>query len=185
MAAAIDRGRGARRPEAEAAAETDPDLLRAILSVELLLVFCYQQVLQSETLAPEAEPAIRHLLSQEETHIDVMSDELAKLGSCRHRRPAASRRPTASWAQLHASGSLAALHIAAGQPAAARAVEELAQGAYYCRSRSSPIAAGPACASILAAEAQHYTVLGTLLHRGRSTRRCPARSSRAAADGLS
>lgn len=161
--------------EAVAAAETDPDLLRAILSVELLLVFCYQQVLQSETLAPEAEPAIRHLLSQEETHIDVMSDELAKFGQLPPSPPSGVAAADGELDALHTSGSLTALHTQQDSLRLLEAAEELAQGAYYQSiTKLTDARLARVCASILAVEAQHYTVLGTLLHPGEIDKAVPS-----------
>jgi hypothetical protein len=153
--------------KAVAAAETDPDLIHAILSVELLLVFCYQQVLQSETLAPEAEPAVRHLLGQEQTHIDVMADELAKFGQVPPPPPSGVAAADGELDALHASGSLTALHSEQDSLKLLEACEELAQGAYYHSiTKLTDGRLARVCASILAAEGQHYTVLGDLLHPG-------------------
>ena len=154
-------------PEAVAAAETEPDLLHAILAVELLLVFCYQQVLQSETLAPEAEPAIRHILGQEQTHIDVISDELARFGQLPPSAPNSVAAADGELDALHASGSLGALHSQQDSLRLLEGVEELVQGAYYQSiTKLTDTRLARVCASILAAEGQHYTVLGDLLHPG-------------------
>jgi hypothetical protein len=161
--------------EAVAAAETDQDLLRAILSVELLLVFCYQQVLQSETLSPEAEPAILHILGHEQTHIDVMTDELAKFGQPAPPPPDSVADANGELDALHASGSLNALHSQQDSLRMLEEVEELAQGAYYQSiTKLTDARLARVCASILAAEGQHYTVLGNLLHPGEIDKAVPS-----------
>ena len=166
--------------EAVAAAETDPDLLRAILSVELLLVFCYQQVLQSETLAPEAEPAIRHLLSQEQTHIDVMSDELAKFGQLPPSPPSGVAAADGELDALHASGSLTRASHAAGLPAAARSGRGARPGRLLPLDHEADrCASGPGVRVDPGRRGPALHGAGDCCTRGRSTRRCPARSSRA------
>src|SRR5207253_6779493 len=67
--------------DAEAAApQTDDELIRAILSVELLVVFSYDQVLSSGKLSADSEHVIRQLLDHEHTHVDVLSADLEELG---------------------------------------------------------------------------------------------------------
>jgi ferritin-like protein len=159
---------------ADAAAESDSDLLHAILSVELLLVFCYQQVLQSETLAPEAVPAIRHILGQEQTHIDVMSDEAARFGQLPPSAPSSVSAADDELDALHASGSISSLHSQQDCLRLLEGVEELAQGAYYQSiTKLTDPRLARVCASILGAEGQHYAVLGDLLHPGEIDKAVP------------
>jgi Ferritin-like domain len=161
-------------PDAVAAAESEGDLLHAILSIELLVVFCYQQALRSETLAPEAEPAIRHLLGHEHTHVAVMTGELEALGQVPPSGPDSVAAADAELDVLHASGSLASLHSEQDCLRLLEGAEQLAQGAYYTSiSKLSDPRLARICASILAAEAQHYTVLGDLLHPGEIDKSVP------------
>jgi demethoxyubiquinone hydroxylase (CLK1/Coq7/Cat5 family) len=137
-------------------------------------VFCYQQVLQSETLAPEAEPAIRHILAQEQTHIDVISDELARFGQLPPSPPSSVAAADGELDALHASGSLSALHSQQDSLRLLEGVEELVQGAYYqSLTKLTDTRLSRVCASILAAEGQHYTVLGDLLHPGEIDKAVP------------
>jgi Ferritin-like domain len=160
--------------QAAAAAETDAQALHAILAVELLLVFCYQQVLVSGALAPEAEPAIRHMLGQEQTHVDVMTDELANLGQVPPLGPSSVGAADAELDALHASGSLSALHTQQDCLRLLEGVEQLAQGAYYMSiTKLADPRLARLCASILGAEGQHYTVLGDLLHPGEIDKAVP------------
>ena len=159
---------------AAAAAQTDADLIHAILSVELLAVFCYQQVLQSETLAPEAEPAIRHLASHEQTHVTVMTNELEKLGQEPPPGPANVAAAEAELEALHTPSNLGSLHTQQDSLRLLEGVEQLAQGAYYMSiSKLTDARLARLCASILAAEGQHYTVLGDLLHPGEIDKAVP------------
>ena len=161
--------------DAVAEAETDSDLLHAILSVELLLAFCYQQVLQSETLAPDAVLAIRHLFNQEQTHIDVMTDELAKFGQLPPSPPTGVPAADDELEALHASGSLTALHSQQDCLRLLEGAEQVAQGAYYhSLTKLTDGRLARVCASLLAAEGQHYTVLGSLLHPGEIDKAVPS-----------
>jgi demethoxyubiquinone hydroxylase (CLK1/Coq7/Cat5 family) len=159
---------------AAAATVSDADLVRTILSVELLGMFSYQQVLQSETISPAAAPVINHLLDHEQTHIEVMTEELLKLGQQPPAPPASVIAADAELAVLHGNGSLTSLHSEQDCLRLLEGVEQIAQGAYYTsltKLRSPRLAR--ICASILAAEGQHYTVLADLLHPGEIDKTVP------------
>jgi Ferritin-like domain len=161
--------------DAAAASDSDADLLHAILSVELLVVFCYQQVLQSETLALEAEPPIRHLLGHEQTHVAVITSELEKLGQAPPPGPTSVAGADAELDALHARGGLASLHSEQDSLRLLEGAEQLAQGAYYKSiSKLTDPRLARLCASILGSEAQHYAVLGDLLHPGEIDKAVPA-----------
>jgi Ferritin-like domain len=157
-----------------AAPVSDADLVRTILSVELLGVFAYQQVLSSETISPEAAPAIHHLLDHEQTHVEVMTDELLRLGQQPPGAPTSVIAADAELAALHGNGSLRSLHSEQDCLRLLEGVEQIAQGAYYksLTKLTSPRLAR-ICAAILGAEGQHYTVLADLLHPGEIDKTVP------------
>ncbi|HYZ81456.1 MAG TPA: ferritin-like domain-containing protein [Solirubrobacteraceae bacterium] len=153
---------------AEAAApQTDAELLRAILSVELLVVFSYEQVLGSGKLSPSSEHVIRPLLDHEHMHVDVVSAELEELGQAPPDPPASVAAADAELSVLHGSARLASLNSEQDCLRLLEQVESLAQGAYYVSmSKLADVHLARLCASILGAEAQHYTALAGLLHPG-------------------
>jgi len=150
-----------------AATQTDADLLRAIVSVELLVVFSYEQVLSSGKLTPDSEHVVRQLLDHEHTHVDVVSADLEELGQEPPDPPASVTAADAELSVLHGSGKLASLSSEADCLRLLEQVESLAQGAYYVSmSKLTDVKLARTCASILGAEAQHYTALAGLLHPG-------------------
>jgi ferritin-like protein len=157
---------GAEQAEA-AEPQTDAELIRAIVSVELLVVFCYEQVLSSGKLSAESEHLIRQLLGHEHTHVDVLSAALEELGQEPPDPPASVTDADAELSVLHGSARLASLQSEQDCLRLLEQVESLAQGAYYVSmSKLADVKLARTCASILGAEAQHYTAVAGLLHPG-------------------
>ena len=162
-------GLSALRPaDAEAdAPQTDAELIRAILAVELLVVFSYEQVISSGKLSADTEHVIRQLLDHEHTHVDVLSADLEELGQTPPDPPASVTAADAELSVLHGSAKLASLNSEEDCLRLLEQVESLAQGAYYVSmSKFADVKLARTCASILGAEAQHYTALAGLLHPG-------------------
>jgi hypothetical protein len=162
-------GASALRPaDAEAAApQTDAELIRAILAVELLVVFSYEQVLSSGKLSADTEHVIRQLLDHEHTHVDVLSADLEEMGQTPPDPPASVTAADAELSVLHGSAKLASLNSEEDCLRLLEQVESLAQGAYYVSiSKFADVKLARTCASILGAEAQHYTAVAGLLHPG-------------------
>lgn len=157
-----------RSSAAEAAApQTDAELIRAILSVELLVVFSYQQVLSSGKLSADTEHVVRQLLDHEHTHVDVLSADLEELGQAPPDPPPSVTAADAELSVLHGSAKLASLNSEEDCLRLLEQVESLVQGAYYVSmSKFADVKLARTCASILGAEAQHYTALAGLLHPG-------------------
>lgn len=153
---------------AEAAApQTDAELIRAIVSVEVLVVFCYQQVLSSGKLSPTSEHVIRQLLDHEHTHVDVLAAVLEEQGQEPPDPPASVEDADAELSVLHGSAALASLNSEQDCLRLLEQVEQLVQGAYYVSmSKLADVKLAHTCASILGVEAQHYTALAGLLHPG-------------------
>jgi Ferritin-like domain len=155
------------RPAGAATSQSDAEMVRAILSVELLAVFSYGQVLNSGKLSEAAARLVRQLLGHEQTHVDVLTTEIEKLGQEVPPAPANVAAADAELGVLHGSLSLASLHSEQDCLRLLEGVESLAQGAYYVSmSKLNDVALARLCAAILGAEAQHYTALAGLLHPG-------------------
>jgi hypothetical protein len=154
-------------PNAAATGQGDADQLRAILSVELLVVFAYQQVFVSGKLGPDADPAVRQMLDQEQTHIDTLTGDLLKLGQQPPGGPSNLAAAEAELSVLHGSGSLASLRTEQDCLSLLMGLEEIAQAAYYLAlSKLTDPMLSKTAAAILATEGQHATVLSNLLHPG-------------------
>lgn len=154
-------------PAPAAPPQSDAELLRAIMSVELLVVFSYGQVLTSGKLSPGSERVIRQLFDHEQTHVDLLTEVLQKLGQQPPSPPASVSAADAELSVLHGSARLASLHSEQDCLRLLEQVESLAQGAYYVSmSKLADVKLAQICASILGAEAQHYTALAGLLHPG-------------------
>jgi hypothetical protein len=150
-----------------AAPQTDADLLRTILSVELLAVFSYGQVLNSGKLSSDSDAVVRQLLGPEQAHVDILTAAIEKLGQ---EPPAAPANVTAADAELgvlRSPSSLASLNSEQDCLRLLIGVEGLAEGAHYVSmSKFADPQLARTSASILAAEAQHWTALSGLLHPG-------------------
>jgi rubrerythrin len=155
--------------------QSDAELIRAIVSVEVLVVYCYQQVLNSGKLSPEAEHVIRQLLGHEHTHVDVLSALLEELGQEPPDPPASVEDADAELSVLHGSARLASLSSEEDCLRLLEQVEQLVQGAYYVSmSKLADVKLARTCASILGVEAQHYTALAGLLHPGDINKAVPS-----------
>jgi hypothetical protein len=154
-------------PAAAAAPQTDADLLRTILSVELLAVFSYGQVLSSGKLSDDSDQVVRQLLGHEQTHVDILTAAIEKLGQQPPAAPATVAAADAELGVLHSPSSLASLSSEQDCLRLLIGVEGLTEGAYYVSmSKFGDPQLARTCASILAAEAQHWTALSGLLHPG-------------------
>jgi hypothetical protein len=115
------------------------------------------------------------MLGHEQTHVEVMSNELAKFGELPPSAPSSIVAADGELDALHTSGSLGALHSQQDCLRLLEGVEELAQGAYYHSiTKLTDPRLARVCASILGAEGQHYTVLGDLLHPGEIDKAVPS-----------
>jgi Ferritin-like domain len=154
-------------PATAAPPQTDADLLRTILSVELLAVFSYGQVLSSGKLSGDSDAVVRQLLGYEQAHIDILTAAIGKLGQQPPAAPADVAAADAELSVLHSGSSLASLNSEQDCLRLLIGVEGLTEGAYYVSiSKFADPQLARTGASILAAEAQHWTALSGLLHPG-------------------
>jgi Ferritin-like domain len=153
------------------AARPDPpdERLRRLLSVELLLHFCYRHVLGTSLLTPGARPVVELQAHHEQAHIHALSIELTRLspsgaipvappGVSAADRDLARRNVTGRLGQLQ--GEKDALRLLLG-------VERVVVGAYFVAltKLEDPRLIGLAV-SIMGAEAQHEALIGDLLYPG-------------------
>jgi hypothetical protein len=170
MRAALATGAGAAllaTPVLAAQAQTDAELVTTLLSTEMLAVFVYSHILHAGLLTGDDERLARHLLGQERAHVRAMSAASDRLGAS---PPPPLLDITDADKLLAASGipiSLTQLHSTDDALRLLVHVEVVLQRSYY-------VALGTlddtelqhTAAQILAAEAQHSTVLIEALFPG-------------------
>jgi hypothetical protein len=155
--------------ERAAVASTEPDapVLSATLAVEQLVLFAYHHVLASGALEPRPERIVRHLRHQELQHISALGRELIGLGG---RPPPVPTDPASVERALAAHHIPASLTNLRSQHDCLRLlvdVETIVERAYYAAISKlrDPRLLGTS-AAIMACEAQHWTLLSSIQHRG-------------------
>ncbi|MDQ2896514.1 MAG: ferritin-like domain-containing protein, partial [Actinomycetota bacterium] len=160
------------------AARPDPpdERLRRLLTVELLLRYCYQHVLISSLLTPGARPVVELQAGHEQAHVHALSVELTRLSPSRAipvgptsvaaaDRDLVRRNVTGRLGQLR--GEKDALHLLLD-------VERVVVGAYFVALTKLEDRRLIALAiSIMSAEAQHEALIGDLLYHGDAQRSVP------------
>lgn len=154
---------------AQVKTQTDAELLLPVVGIELLAVFAYQQVLNSQLMSAEAQLAATRMLGHEHAHVRTFANALVETGGT----------PPPALASVKAADDLLALHNIPnrlGHLITERdcitvlvRIEQVLEGVYFTAisKLSDPRLAGLS-AQVLASEAQHYSVLNLLL-RPRNT----------------
>ncbi len=174
MAAAATVVGAAPAATAAARAESDATLLHRLLSVELLLLFAYTNVLGSSVLTPQAKRALTPLRAHEEAHVNALGTRLAALGKPAPEPPAgvaaadrylARRRVRGRLGQLQ--GSRDAVHLVLD-------LERVTVGAYFVAlTKLDDPRLITLAAQIMAGDAQHEAMLGELLYSSSAEKAVP------------
>ena len=150
--------------------------LRRLLSVELLLLYCYRHVLGTSLPSPAARPVLELQARHEAAHIHALSVELTRLspsgaipvgprGVGAADRALARRNITGRLGQLQ--GEKDALHLLLE-------AERVVGGAYFVALTKLEDQRLIALAvSIMGSEAQHEALIGDLLYPGDAQRSVP------------
>ncbi len=155
-------------------ASSDADVLRGLVTVEQLLVFTYQHLLAAGGLSDTTKPMISTFLSQEHTHVTLLTAALGRLGGSAPPTPVTVAGASRALAQLGAPGSLRLSHTEVDSIHYLIGAESVAEGAYYdALSRLADARVAVNAAEIMACEAQHWTSLSGLLHAGDVNRAVP------------
>lgn len=167
VAAGAAAGGLASAAPALAASETDPELVAKVLGIEQLLVLVYGQVLLSPALEPAVRRTVRTLLGHEREHVASLTDLLIGIGGIPPAGPSDVRSADAVLAQHHISVRLTGLRTQHDCLKLLVDVESIAEGAYYTSIQHlSSAELLSTASSIMACEAQHWTVLTELQHPG-------------------
>ncbi|MGB9184063.1 MAG: ferritin-like domain-containing protein [Solirubrobacteraceae bacterium] len=154
--------------------ETPAGRLHRLLSVELLLLFCYQHVLGTSALKPRARQVLTPFLAHEESHVQALTRMLESYGGSLPSGPpnvaAADRRlahrgVTERLGQLTGSGDAVRLLLD---------VERVVTGAYFVALlKLEDAALIRLAAQIMGAEAQHAALIAELLDHGDAQQAVP------------
>ena len=154
--------------------ESEPLRLHRLLSVELLLLFCYQNVLATSILPPRSVRALDPLRVHEEAHIHALSARLAALGGTPPAPPASVEDANRDLARRHVIGRLGQLKGAPDALGLLFAVERVTVGVYFVAlTKLHDPSLIRLVAEIMANDAQHEAILGELLYHGNVQRAVP------------
>lgn len=154
--------------------ETPAERLHRLLSVELLLLFCYQHVLGASILKPRARQVLTPFVAHEESHVQALTRMLQRLGG---QMPSAPPNVAAADRRLAHRGVSERLGQLTGSGDAVRLlldVERVVAGAYFVALiKLDDTALIRLAAQIMGAEAQHEALIGELLYDGDAQRAVP------------
>jgi large exoprotein involved in heme utilization and adhesion len=149
------------------AGQTDGDVLSLALSLELVVVLAYRRVLDSGLLTAHAAHVVAPLLAQEHEHVKFLQATLRRLGKASPPPPTSIAYAQSQLTARNGWGSFTSLHSEKDCLGLLSGAESVAQGAYYeALGTLSHPALLRAAGQMLAAEAQHETVIEDLLHPG-------------------
>ena len=153
---------------------TDADRLRRLISVELLMLYCYEHVLAGPLLRPRAHRLMLPLRGQEEAHVRVLSSRLAALGGTPPAGPASVKEADRDLARRGVGGRLNQLQGGRDALFLLLAVEQVVVGAYFVAlTKLSDPRLVVLAAQIMANDAQHEALVGEALHPGEAEEAVP------------
>lgn len=145
----------------------EPVRVHRLIGVELLLLFCYQEVLAGSLLSPRSARALVPQRRQEQAHVRALENRLEKLGGTGPPPPRDVAQADRDLAHRNVTERLGQLQ---GEKDALRlllSVERVAVGAYFValtalqnRSLITLVA------EMMANDAQHEALIGDLLYHG-------------------
>ncbi len=157
------------------AGPTDADRLRRLVSVELLILYCYQHVLAGSLLHPRARRLMLPLRGHEQAHIHVLSSRLAALGGTAPVGPASVKQADRDLARRGVGGRLNQLQGERDALFLLLAVEQVVVGAYFVAlTKLHDPHLVVLAAQIMASDAQHEALVGEALHPGDAQKAVPS-----------
>lgn len=159
---------GAVAPSAAASpAPSQAHRLAHALESERLAVIGYQQVLGTDVLSTPVRPQLQELLAQDRQHVAALERILTQLGAALPAGPASVAAAQAMLTQHQVHRSLTRLPTQHDCLRVMIDIESLAEGAYF---KAMPTLTHASLmrisATIMASNAQHWTVLSGIQHNG-------------------
>jgi len=168
-------GSAASAAAAAGAAIVDADRLRRLVSVELLLLYCYEQILAGPLLRPRARRLLSPLVGHEEAHVRALSAHLAALGGRAPSPPRSVRVADHDLARRGVGGRLGQLRGGRDALFLLLAVEQVVVGAYFVAlTKLGDPRLITLAAQIMASDAQHEALIGEAIHPGDAQKDVPS-----------
>jgi hypothetical protein len=155
--------------------EADADRLRRLISVELLMSYCYENVLSGPLPGPRVRRVLLPLHAHEDAHVHALSRHLARLGGTPPPAPASVKEADRDLARRGVVGRLGQLQGAHDALHLLLAVEKVVVGAYFVALiKLDDLALVTLAAQIMASEAQHEALIGEALYHGDAQKAVPS-----------
>jgi rubrerythrin len=154
--------------------ETDATALRAALAIEQVVVFSYQHVLRTVSLAAGTTQLVSRFAAQERSHAAMLTAALQKLGGTPPAAPVDVKAADRVFAARDFSQRLGDVHTEKEAVDFLFGLEGLAEGAYFVAiSKLQDPRLLRMAAQIMGNEGQHAALLGLLKHPGDATKAVP------------
>ena len=162
-------------PSAQAAsALSEPQVLAHALQMERLSVIGYEQVLASGALSSVARPQLEAILADDRRHVTTLEQVFRRSGAPLPQGPADVAAAQAILTRHQVHRSLTRLPTQYDCLRVMIDIESLAEGAYY---KAMPRLVDPTLvrisAAIMGSDAQHWSVLSGIQHKGDITQSVP------------
>jgi hypothetical protein len=154
---------------------SDADRLRRLLSVELLILYCYEHVLGDSLLDRRSARLIAPLRAHEQAHVRALSRRLLALGGTAPVAPATVKEADRDLGRRKVSGRLGQLKGGRDALLLLLAVEKVVVGAYFVAlTKLGEPKLVTLAAQIMASDAQHAALVGEALYPGDAQKAVPS-----------
>lgn len=153
---------------------TESERIQRLLGVELLLVYCYRQVMASSLLRPAARRALAPLLANDEAHVRALARVLKQLNGVPPPAPSTLAEANKDLAHRRVGGRLGQLKGEKDALYLLLAVERVAVGAYFVAlAKLETRSLITLSAEMMANDAQHEALIGMALDNGKAAEAVP------------
>jgi hypothetical protein len=154
---------------------TDADRLRRLISVELLMLYCYEHVLAGPLLDARSRRLLTPLRAQEQAHVHALSAHLATLGGTPPAPPTSVNQADRDLARRAVVGRLGQLQSRRDALSLLLDAETVVVGAYFVALiKLNDLPLVTLAAQIMANDAQHEALVGEALYPGNAQKAVPS-----------
>lgn len=165
---------GAAKASPSTRTESDASRLERLMRVELLLLFCYRNVLGTSILPGHSRRALAPLRAHEQAHVQALGVRLSLLGGSIPAPPGSVAEADRDLARRSVGGRLGQLRGADDALSLLRAVEQVAIGAYFVAlTKLEDAGLIRLAAAIMANDAQHEALIGEVQYSGKGAMAVP------------
>jgi hypothetical protein len=156
------------------ATESEAVRVQRLMSVELLMLYTYRQVIASSLLRPSGRRALAPLRANEEAHVRALGARLSARGGAAPAPPDSVAQANKDLAHREVRGRLGQLKGAKDALGLLLAVERVTVGAYFVAlTKFEDPGLITLSAEIMANDAQHEAIIGELLYPGKAGQAVP------------